>query len=224
MSDLPQSGRDLQKIYQERFAGAQDYRRRVWRELTVRFFSTWIAPDAVVLDLGCGYCEFINQIRARKKYGMDLNPDAVKHAASDVTVLQQDCSGAWQIDPGSLDAVFTSNFFEHLPTKTHLEKTLEQALRALRPNGVLIALGPNIRYLPGAYWDFFDHHIALTDRSLTEVLRKCGFTVEKGVDRFLPYTMSDQRTYPIWTLRIYLAVPLLWPIFGKQFLVIARKP
>jgi SAM-dependent methyltransferase len=224
MSDLPQSGPDLQKIYQERFAGVQDYRRRVWRELTVRFFSTWIAPEAVVLDLGCGYCEFINQIRARKKYGMDLNPDASKHAASDVTVLQQDCSEEWQLDPGSLDAIFTSNFFEHLPTKTHLEKTLEQALRALRPNGVLIALGPNIRYLPGAYWDFFDHHIALTDRSLTEVLRKCGFTVEKGVDRFLPYTMSDQRTYPIWTLRIYLAVPLLWPIFGKQFLVIARKP
>jgi len=224
MGNLPQSSSDLKKIYRERFAGIQDYRQRVWRELTLRFFSAWIAPDAVVLDLGCGYCEFINQIRAGKKYGMDLNPDSARHAASEVTLLRQDCSQPWELEPGSLDAVFTSNFFEHLPTKTHLEKTLEEAWRALRPNGILIELGPNIRYVPGAYWDFFDHHIALTDRSLAEVLTKCGFILEKVTDRFLPYTMSDKRIYPIWVLRIYLMLPLLWPVFGKQFLVIARKP
>jgi len=55
------------------------------------------APESVVLDLGCGYCEFINNICAAKKFGMDLNPDAARHAATDVTILQQDCSQPWPV-------------------------------------------------------------------------------------------------------------------------------
>ncbi len=56
----------------------------------------------------------------------------------------------------SLNVVFTSNFFEHLHTKRELRETLMQARRCLRPGGGIIALGPNIRYLPGKYWDFYD--------------------------------------------------------------------
>jgi len=155
---------------------------------------------------------------------MDLNPDSLQHAAADVTILQQDCSQPWKIGASTLDLVFTSNFFEHLPTKTHLEKTLEQAFLALRRNGILIALGPNIRCIPGTYWDFHDHHIALSDRSLAEALTKVGFVLQRVTPRFLPYTMSNNKTYPMWMLRLYLMLPLAWRIFGKQFLVIARKP
>jgi SAM-dependent methyltransferase len=224
VSELPQSAPDLQQIYRERFSGTLQYRQRVWKELTSRCFSTWVPPESAVLDLGCGYCEFINNIRARKKYGMDLNPDAVGHAATDVTILQQDCSQPWPVQPESLDAVFTSNFFEHLPTKTHLEQTILQAWLALKRGGTLIAMGPNIKYVPGAYWDFYDHHIALTESSLAEVMKKCGFSMEQVIGRFLPYTMSNDKKYPLWMLRLYLLLPVCWPLFGKQFLIIARKP
>lgn len=154
---------------------------------------------------------------------MDLNPDARRLAQSDVLVLQQDCSQAWNIVPGSLDTVFTSNFFEHLPTKSALEETLAEAHRALKPGGRLIAMGPNIKCVPGEYWDFFDHYLPLTELSLAEVLKKKQFAVEVCRDRFLPYTMSDGRQYPIWILRAYLMAPLAWKFFGKQFLVVARK-
>lgn len=224
MSELPQSAPDLQQIYRERFSGALEYRQLVWKQLNSSWFSAWVRPESTVLDLGCGYCEFINNIPARKKYGMDLNPDTAGNAAPGVTILQQDCSQTWQIQPESLDVVFTSNFFEHLPTKTHLEQTLREAWRALKPEGKLIAMGPNIKYVPGAYWDFYDHHIALTELSLTEVMKKCGFVMEKVTARFLPYTMSNDRRYPLWILRLYLLLPMVWPWFGKQFLVIARKP
>ena len=224
MSEIPHSAPDLERLYRERFAGNRDYRDRVWKMLTAGFFSRWISPAASVLDLGCGYGEFINNIAAGKKFGMDLNPDAARNAAADVTVFQQDCSMPWPTPEGSLDVVFTSNFFEHLPTKAHLERTLQQAWRALRPGGVLIAMGPNIKYVPGAYWDFFDHYIELTELSLAEVLKKCGFAITTMEGRFLPYTMSDGRTYPLAFLRLYLAMPMAWRLFGKQFLVVARKP
>ena len=219
----PHCPADLQKMYQTRFAGQQAYRQKVWKALC-SFFSRWISAEAVVIDLGCGYCEFINNIECRRKYAMDLNPDARELASPEVTVLLQNCSERWEIPPDSLDIVFTSNFLEHLPNKTTLESTLQHAYHCLRRGGRLILMGPNIKYLPGAYWDFFDHYIALTELSLSEVLRKCGFEIEICRDRFLPYSMSQGRTYPIWTLKTYLIMPWIWRFFGRQFLVIARKP
>jgi len=188
------------------------------------FFSQWIAPDSAVLDLGCGWCEFINSAVCRLKYGMDLNPDAKRYANPEVTILQQDCSAQWAMEKASLDVVFTSNFLEHLPAKSALEKTLHEAFRALKPNGRFIAMGPNIKHVPGAYWDFFDHHLPLTELSLSEVLEKCGFQVEVQYAQFLPYTMSRGRQYPAWMLRMYLSAPFLWQLVGAQFLVVARKP
>ena len=223
MDALPHSPADLKQLYASRFEGRSAYRQKVWQELC-SFFGKWISDAAAVLDLGCGHCEFINAVQCGRKFGMDLNPDAERLAAKDVNILQQDCSERWGLAPSSLDVVFTSNFFEHLPTKDALERTLQQAYRALVPGGRLIALGPNVKCMPGAYWDFFDHYLPLTELSLTEALTKCGFNIELCQDRFLPYTMSDGKEYPMWTLRAYLALPVVWRIFGKQFLVVASKP
>lgn len=214
---------ELEHLYRVRFSHHREYRNRVWQVLATRYFSHWIEPTASVLDLGCGYCEFINNVAAARKYGMDLNPDATRHAAAGVTVFSQDCSEPWPVPEGSLDVVFTSNFFEHLSTEAHIERTMQHARRALRPGGVLIAMGPNITYLPESYWDFSDHHVALTESSLAQALRTCGFAVEIVAAKFLPYTMSNKRNYPIVALRVYLRLPLIWRVFGKQFLVVARK-
>ncbi len=217
------SASELQRIYHARFQGNLEYRRRVWRLLVTEFFAQYIGPEDAVLDLGCGYGEFINQVRCREKFAMDLNPDAAGRLGAEVKLLLQDCSARWVLPDGSLDVVFTSNFFEHLPGKQSLADTLAQAHRCLKPGGRLIALGPNIKYLPGAYWDFWDHHLPLTEASLAEGLVACGFQIRRSVPRFLPYTMTMSRQYPDLMLRLYLKVPLVWRWFGKQFLVIAAK-
>lgn len=217
------NGQVLQRIYAKRFTGKTEYRTQVWKVLAL-FFSKWLPGSGIVLDLGAGYCEFINNAAATVKYAMDLNPDVHEQAEQDVTILEQDCSDPWPLPDGHLDAVFTSNFLEHLPNKDSVSTVLEHAFRSLKPGGRLIAMGPNIRCLPGAYWDFFDHHVPLTELSLAEALTNCEFEIETAIARFLPYTMSQGRRYPIWLLRLYLSLPAAWPIFGKQFLVIGRKP
>jgi hypothetical protein len=98
-----------------------------------------------------------------------------------------------------------------------------QAWRCLRTGGRLIALGPNIRYLPGEYWDFYDHYLALTELSLGEVMAATGFTLEEQIPRFLPYTMSRGAQRPPWMLRLYLKLKFVWPVLGKQFLIVGRK-
>jgi SAM-dependent methyltransferase len=215
---------DLQRGYAMRFERKAEYRRAVWKILTSDFFSRWIPADAAVLDLGCGWGEFINQIKAVQKYGMDLNPDAQAKLAPEVTLLAQDCSVHWQLPDAHLSMVFTSNFFEHLPTKESLRRTLDEAFRCLRPNGRMICLGPNVKYLPGRYWDFWDHYLPLTELSLKEGMELAEFTIEHVTAKFLPYSMSRGFTPPPFLLRLYLKLPVLWRVFGQQFLIIACKP
>ena len=214
---------ELTEIYERRFKSVEFYRNQIWQILTGSFFSKWVLPDYAVLDLGCGFGEFINNIKAAKRYGMDLNPATADKLGQEVHFLEQDCSEPWNLPDESLDIVFTSNFLEHLGDKDGVKSTLRQAYRCLRPGGKLIAMGPNIRYLPGSYWDFFDHHVILTEKSLSEALSITGFTVESAIARFLPYTMVGGPKYPLIFLRLYLCLPILWWIKGRQFLVVARR-
>jgi SAM-dependent methyltransferase len=214
---------ELMTLYRARFGPVAADRMRVWTVLNNDFFQKRIPRDSTVLDLGCGWGEFINTIDASEKLAMDLNPDASEHLDPSVRLLAQDCSEPWPLDDGAVDVVFTSNFLEHLPDKERLTATVGEAFRCLRPGGTLVCLGPNIRYLPGMYWDFYDHHIPLSERSLGECLEAAGFCIEESVPRFLPFTMANGKPAPNWVIRLYLKLPVVWPLFGRQFLVVARR-
>ena len=213
----------LQTLYANRFSVFESVRNDVWKVLTRYFFQKWVRPTDVVLDLGAGYCEFINNINAGKKYALDLNPATPSKAQSDVTVISRDVLTPWPLPSGSVDVVFTSNCFEHLPRKEGLQYCLSEISRVLRPGGILIALGPNIRYCYHVYWDFFDHHLPLSDRSMSEAIQGVGLEVRQSIPRFLPYTMSGKKPPAANLIRAYLALPLVWPLFGKQFLLVAQN-
>jgi SAM-dependent methyltransferase len=215
---------ELARVYANRFDADRDYRAKVWRVLAASFFQRWIPENGAVLDLGCGYGEFINTIKAKAKFGMDLNPTSREHLSPEVKLLAQDCSAPWALPAEQLDVVFTSNFFEHLPDKSALGRTLDEAFRCLKSGGRLIALGPNIKFTRGAYWDFWDHYLPLTEASLSEGMRVRGFHIDTCHARFLPYKMAGGPKYPLWMLEVYLRLPLLWRLRGQQFLVIGRKP
>lgn len=220
----PSADFNLEPMYSQRFEPHAEYRRAVWGVLVSGFFARFIAPDAAVLDLGCGYGEFINAVRAKTRLAMDLNPGARDRLAPGVSFFLQDCASPWAgIPDASVDVVFTSNFLEHLPDKAALARTLREAYRSLRPGGRFIAMGPNIKYLGGRYWDFWDHQIPLTENSLAEALRAGGFSIEICRGRFLPFTMSSGRRYPAALVKVYLAFPFLWCCFGRQFLIVAGK-
>lgn len=217
------SGEELQRIYEARFEGRLDYRNKVWTVLIRDFFQKYIRRNDAVLDLGAGYGEFINTIQCGKKYAMDLNPDTAERVNTGVELLAQDCAESWPLRDGSLDVVFTSNFFEHLSDVQTLVRTLIEVRRCLKYGGILIAMGPNITYAGNAYWDVVDHRLALSEHSLAKTLVSQGFSIQKCIARFLPFTMSEGLQYPTFFVAAYLRFPLAWRIFGKQFLVIGKK-
>lgn len=221
MSDI---NTNLDALYRHRFSEQEvASKARIWQVLCDQYFSKFIAPGDRVVDIGAGYCEFINNIKATDKIAIDLNPDTVRFANPGVRVINEPCTNAPSIAIGSVDAVFMSNFLEHLPSKQVVLDTLRECARMLRPGGRVIILQPNIRFLFDEYWDYFDHHTALSDRSLVEGVSLAGLTPEVVVPRFLPYTTKSRLPQAPWLVSLYLRVPLAWRVLGKQALVVARK-
>jgi ubiquinone/menaquinone biosynthesis C-methylase UbiE len=213
----------LQEEYQKRFEENAQYRDRVWKILCRDFLSRYVNDTFTILDLGAGWGEFSRNIKARKKFAMDLNPDCGKRVHGHAEFIQQDCSVEWLLQSETLDVVFTSNFLEHLPNKAAIDSALAEAFRCLKKGGAIICIGPNIRFVPGVYWDYWDHHVPLSDRSMAEALDLRGFSIKEVVPRFLPYTMSGGTNPPLLAVKAYVRMPWVWPIFGKQFLVVAQK-
>ncbi len=217
---------EVSELYANRFAEAERARKiRIWATLWDRVFSRWIHPDDTVLDVGAGYCEFINASIARRRIAVDLNPDTARLAAPGVEVHTTSATDLGFLADGEVDVVFTSNFLEHMPGKDVVTEIVKGIHRVLKPGGTLIVMGPNIRFLADVYWDYYDHHVPLSDRSVCELLALCGFEVRSVEPRFMPYTVKSRLPQWDWLVRAYLALrPLSSALLGKQFLVTATKP
>lgn len=216
---------DVSRIYEKRFLDAGLARRdRVWKVLCSSFFQDRFPADGATLDLACGYGEFINNIKSAKKYAVDMNADAQQRLNKDVIFRQTPAHDLSHIPDGTLDRVFTSNFLEHLPSKEACNHVLREVLRTLKPGGKFVVLGPNIRFCYDLYWDFYDHYLELSDRSLAEGLTLNGYEVDDVIPRFLPFTMAGKQQTADFLIKAYLSMPFAWKYFGKQFLVTARKP
>jgi hypothetical protein len=92
--------------------------------------------------------------------------------------------------------------------------------KLLKPDGKAIVLQPNIALVGDRYWDFIDHSVALTERSLVEAASLGGFRAETVIKRFLPYTTKSRFPRGPRIVRAYLALPLAWRILGKQTLYV----
>lgn len=217
--------RDLSSLYKIRFAEEELPRKNaIWKVICNDYIQQFIKQSDTVVDVACGYGEFLNNITAKRKIAVDLNPDAKMFLGSDIEFHQCMATDIGSVIKEDADIVFTSNFLEHLPNKNVLDQFLDQVLLALKPGGKYIILGPNLRYLPGEYWDFYDHHLGLTHLSLSEALKLRGFNVDVCIDRFLPYTTQGALPSHPWLVKMYLKAPMAWKILGKQFFIVAHKP
>jgi len=216
--------RRIDSLYRVRFTASDRVKKeRVWRVLCQDFFQNYISKDATVLDIACGYGEFIRNIEAGEKIAIDLNPDSKSFLPDSVRFYYADAADMSMIGDSSVDVCFSSNFFEHLADKNVMDDVLSEVRRVLKNDGMYIAMQPNLRVNPVKYWDYYDHIIPLTDLSCKEAFLKGGFVVEELIARFVPFsTDSKLPQWPVF-IKIYLFLKPLWRFFGGQFLIIGRK-
>ncbi len=211
----------LAAIYQRRLGTDLAFRQRLWHTLCAEFFQRYVPTESAVLEIGAGYCEFINAIRARRKIAVDLNPDTARYAGPEVEVLATSSTELAALAPGSIDVAFASNFFEHL-TRDEIIRTMREVARVLRPAGRFLILQPNYRYCYRDYWMFFDHLTPLDHHSLAEALETTGFRVRQMIPRLLPYTTKSNYPRSLFFVKAYLRLPLAWRFLGQQAFVVAE--
>ncbi|MBR9677221.1 class I SAM-dependent methyltransferase [Candidatus Woesearchaeota archaeon] len=214
--------KDLKKLYKRRFGKKIEFRKELYKILCNDFYQQYIPKNAVLLEIGAGYCEFINTIKAKKKIAVDLNPDIKSFAKKDVQVILTSSTNLKKIKSSSIDVVYTSNLFEHIK-KDDIIKTVSEIHRVLKKGGKILILQPNIRYCYKDYWMFFDHITPLDDRSVVEILEINNFRIVENRPKFLPYTTISRLPKSGLLLKIYLRIPLLQKIFGKQAFIYAIK-
>ena len=196
----------------------------MWRVLCEDFFQRWVPHDGVLLDLGAGFCEFVNHIRCRERWAVEMDPRARQLAAPGVQVHTGPAHDLGWRASESVDVVFASNIFEHFTTRDDVMSAVREAFRVLRPGGRFLIVQPNIRFAYRVYWDFFDHQLAFSDRAMVEALLASGFRIDVVRPRFLPYTTKS--ALPSWPIlvKLYLRCrPLHW-LVGKQMFIVAAKP
>ena len=211
-------------IYDRRFPDRDRARKSsVWRVLCREFLQRYVSGDATVLDLGAGFCEFLHHIDCAQRIAVDANERLSEWAPVGTRLIITESPDFEGVNDDSVDVVFASNFFEHLRDKESLFRYLVEIRRVLKPRGRLLVIQPNVRLLGGSYWDFIDHHIPLTDRSMAEALELSGLEVEEILPRFLPYTTRSRMPQHPMFVRLYLKLPFLWSLLGKQTWFVARK-
>jgi SAM-dependent methyltransferase len=216
---------ELDRLYAARFHDDErESKARLWRVICREFFARYVPDNGCVLDLGAGYCDFVNNISARRRIAVDLNPDTKRFAAPGVEVHQLPLERLSEaVDDGTVDLAFASNVFEHLRGPDALLRVLANVRTALRPGGRIMIMQPNVRIVGGAFWDFFDHTLPLSERGMTEALEVAGFRVAECRARFLPYTTKSRLPQWAFLVRLYLRFRPAQYLLGKQMLVVAER-
>jgi ubiquinone/menaquinone biosynthesis C-methylase UbiE len=194
------------------------YRKLVWKAIC-EYLQKEISETSVILDLGAGYCDFINQIHAKKKYAVDSNLDVKKFISSDVIFINSDVTKI-DIADNEVEVVFASNLLEHLDDEK-IELLFLQLNRILKKNGKLILLQPNYYYCYRNYWDDYTHKKAFSHITLCDFLASKNYKIKSVKKRFIPFSFKSWLPKSYLLTKIYLYLP--WKPMAKQMLIIAQK-
>ena len=211
------------RLYEERFRDTDQARRQlVWDEIAP-FIQNQLGNPERVLDLAAGRGEFINAVEASERWAVDMTEHQSGELEENVNLVVSDILTA-ELPESFFDAVWISNFLEHLSSPEDVAKVLAICMACLKPGGRVGIMGPNFRYTYREYYDYADHTLALTERAVVEHLNLAGFTPIEVVARFLPYSFNGRLPSHPLGVRAYLKLKPAWRLLGKQFLLISEAP
>ena len=210
---------DYERLYEFRFRRvSQGSREAVWREIAGQLYD-WLGRPQCVLDAAAGRGEFITAVPAAERWAIDMvdylgDQPGIHQVVGDVRTAE--------LPKRHFDGVLVSNFLEHLSTPTKSERFSSAYDRRCPPAG-RSRCSDRTFGTPREYFDYADHTIALTHLAVEEHLYAAGFTIDRVVSRYLPYTFRGRLPTTPALVPAYLQFPLAWKILGKQYFVLATN-
>lgn len=220
MSEQP-DGINYERLYEYRFRDIQQSdRQSVWDVIAPWVYRAMGSPG-VVLDPAAGRCEFINAIDAAERWAVDTHDHVGVVRDAGVKAVFGDILSV-DLPEHHFEGVFVSNLLEHFTSQDDIGRFLHKMHSLSASNGSIAVMGPNFKYCMKEYFDCADHTLALTETAVAEHLYAAGFTIDRIVARFIPYSFRSRLPASPKLVERYLAMPMAWKLLGKQFLVIAH--
>ena len=91
-------------------------RSKSWKHLT-HYLQRYVNERETILELGAGYGYFINEIKAKSKFAIDLFEGLGEYCHSDVKYHIGNVTDLSVFETSTVDIFFASNLLEHLDRK-----------------------------------------------------------------------------------------------------------
>lgn len=152
--------------------------------------SEFFVRPGRILDVGCGPGSLIELMKANRweGTGIELSPKYVRYAKSKQLDVIEGTLKEAKLGSESFDVVTMMHTLEHIPEPL-LE--LQEAMRVLKTQGLLVVAVPNISSLmariSGASWEWIApplHLYYFTPRTLRRMAEKAGFRVIKTMTAY----------------------------------------
>ena len=180
----------LQVVYNKELRPYTEYPQKLIQHL---FNAFQMKEGMKILEPGCGRGEHLRifQDLGLEVYGLDISPEAPKLADDlNISVCNLE-SGKLPFPDNFFDVVYSKSFLEHLK-EPHM--FLKEALRILKPGGLILSLVPDWESQYKKFYDDYTHRSPFTSVSLKNVQLVTGFRDVKVYKfRQLPVTWK----YPL---------------------------
>ncbi len=221
MNKMEQTEKKVDSGYYQTRLSVHPARNVIWKEIAA-YLQKFIPSDGTLLELGAGYCTFINNIKAGEKHALDVGSIVKQYADKKTFVHLNSCTEIGEIFPAEkFDTVFESFLLEHL-TREEMEATVSGVLRILKPGGRFIVMQPNFRYAYREYFDDYTHKQIFTHIALKDYFKARGFKNILVKGKFIPFSFHSRLPKSALLTRLYLMSPVK-PL-AKNMLIITEKP
>jgi 2-polyprenyl-3-methyl-5-hydroxy-6-metoxy-1,4-benzoquinol methylase len=184
-----------------------------------------------VLELGCGpgrFGELVKRERGVAEYwGMEYDPDVAARAAKvfDRVLVGDANEYIDELPDGHFDVIVANDVLEHL---AYPWETLERLRPKLRPNGVVVASIPNVRYLPVLAKVIFGRDFPQEDAGIFDRTHLRFFT-HKSMRRMFVQAGYEVQTIEglgrqkfVWAALAVLTLGWFWDGLAMQFACVAK--
>jgi len=197
------------------------YNRQKYRDKVFQVLATYLqkfTPNGKVLEIGGGFCSFINAISSQEKSVVESGEHIKEYANGDVKVFVQQYNKLDNFKTNYFDAIFVSNAFEYLE-KIQFEEMVAEIKRVLKADGTFIAVLPDQKALGDAYFDDYRRNLVFTSASFIDVLQSNDFYVVLNKPKLLPEEFTSFIFSSAFLTKLYFASPIR--PFSRNMLIVA---
>ena len=185
------------------FAWQSNYGGPLSAEMDRWKFESFVGPNEVLLDFGCGGGFLLRALSCASKYGIEVNPAARAEASSTGKVY----ADIEDLPRGVVfDVIISHHALEHVDNPLDVLRNLGTRLK---PAGKIVFVVPSEEwhrqklYQPG---DINQHLYTWTPLSLGNLFTRAGFRVERSEllrHRWPPKAREFYRLVPHWIFHVF---------------------